>query len=221
MHTCMHPSLLSRSRSVSYMQAHKDTAVCSVMDAGHKDGQDEKVFHIRVCVCVCEIYWYKCAARVDSVCVSLSPCVSSWKGTAFALPRKHKTHPFGFVRVSCFMEQLASASPLVAAVQKNRLTPFPLHYSCFHLLVFPFVPQWGVSGGTRILDLSLWIVRTVGVFGEHLGHVGASRSPGLQQCPALPWVLEWPNGGLFACWHAGCSLSIVPEVMAVLWHEHK
>lgn len=216
MHTCMHPSLLSLSRSASYMQANKDMTVCSVMDAGHKDGQDEKVSHIRVCVWSIDISvqqeWSSC------VCVSLSPCVSSWKRTSFALLREHDS---SIVRVSCFMEQLASASPLAAAVQKNRLPPFPLYYSCFHLLVFPFVPQWGVSGGTRILDLSLWIVRTVGVFGEHLGHVGASRSPGLQQCPALPWVLEWPNGGLFACWHAGCSLSIVTEVMAVLWHEHK
>ncbi|XP_074494297.1 ceramide transfer protein-like isoform X8 [Sebastes fasciatus] len=31
------------------MQTHTVTVACSVMDAGHKDGQDEKVSHIRVC----------------------------------------------------------------------------------------------------------------------------------------------------------------------------
>lgn len=31
------------------MQTHTVTVACSVMDAGHKDGQEEKVSHIRVC----------------------------------------------------------------------------------------------------------------------------------------------------------------------------
>lgn len=28
------------------------------------------------------------------------------------------------------------------------------------------------------------------------GHVGSWKPPGLQQCPALLWLLEWSNGGL-------------------------
>lgn len=44
-----HPSSLSRSRSISYMQTHTVKVACTVMDTGHKDGQDEKVLHIRVC----------------------------------------------------------------------------------------------------------------------------------------------------------------------------
>ncbi|XP_030272459.1 collagen type IV alpha-3-binding protein isoform X4 [Sparus aurata] len=47
MHTCMDPSFLSLSRSVSFMQTHTVTIACSVMDPGHKDGQDEKVSSIR------------------------------------------------------------------------------------------------------------------------------------------------------------------------------
>ncbi|XP_036954057.1 ceramide transfer protein-like isoform X4 [Acanthopagrus latus] len=47
MHTCMDTSFLSLSRSVSFMQTHTVTIACSVMDPGHKDGQDEKVSHIR------------------------------------------------------------------------------------------------------------------------------------------------------------------------------
>ncbi|KAM8760856.1 ceramide transfer protein-like isoform 4-T4 [Acanthopagrus schlegelii] len=47
MHTCMDPSFLSLSRSVSFMQTHTVTIACSVMDPGHKDGQHEKVSHIR------------------------------------------------------------------------------------------------------------------------------------------------------------------------------
>lgn len=45
----MHTSFSPFSRSYSSMQTHTVTVACSVMDAGHKDGQEEKVSHIRVC----------------------------------------------------------------------------------------------------------------------------------------------------------------------------
>ncbi|XP_056231644.1 ceramide transfer protein-like isoform X4 [Seriola aureovittata] len=47
MHTCMHPSFLPLSRSLSSMQTQRGTVACSVKGAGHKDRQDEKVSRIR------------------------------------------------------------------------------------------------------------------------------------------------------------------------------
>lgn len=35
----------------------------------------------------------------------------------------------------------------------------------------------------------------VGAAGSVWRHAGASGPPKLQQCPALPWLLEWPDGG--------------------------
>ncbi|XP_029017325.1 ceramide transfer protein-like isoform X3 [Betta splendens] len=47
MHTCMNPSFLPLSGSLPSMQTHTVSVARSAMDAGHKDGPDEKVSHIR------------------------------------------------------------------------------------------------------------------------------------------------------------------------------
>lgn len=140
----------------------------------------------------CVVCWYMQAAAECSdirVCV-LNPCVSMWEQTCFTLQRKHETHPFCSVCFSCFTEQPVSASPLVDREQMTfSSSSFPLTHRCFlpldvlsracmaflpHLFLFPFVPQWGVSWETLVLDLSLSVVRAAGVLGERQFHVGAS-----------------------------------------------
>lgn len=138
--------------------------------------------------------------------LSVRTCLSDGKPASFALPRL-----ILLALCACFASR-SQCPPPCWLLQSERLFPRPPLSRCHSLdelsrvfstsSSFLLFLQRGVSGETRILDLSLWIVGTVGVLGERLGHVGASKPPGLQQCPALPWVLEWPNGGLFACWHA-------------------
>lgn len=189
-----------------------------------------KRFHISGCVWPVDIYtqqeWSACT------CVSLSPCVclrKIWLKAELLRSAEELQDSSFWLSLSLLLHGAASVclSPDCYGANYFFLFLLSLSYSCFllldelswacvaflpHLLLFLFIPQWGVSGETGILDLSLWIVRTVGVLGERLGHVGASKPPGLQQCPALLWVLEWPNGGLIACWHAACSLSLITEV---------
>lgn len=159
MHTCMHPSFLPLSCSLASMQTHTAAVACSVMDAGHKDGQDEKVSHIRVCgllIYVC------CTSGVHvRICVWVHVCVcrvTDWEQTCFALPRNSKTlllslllHGAGSVWFSsdCYGE---NDYFILCPSQRCRLLFDELSWafvaSLHHHLFFPFVPQWGVSRET-------------------------------------------------------------------------
>lgn len=178
-----------------------------------------KRFHISGCVCYVE----RCVQQDlgACACVSLSPCVCDTV----------REPPF------CSAEEIQGSSLLVPsssllAAKEQKIFPPSSFPSFLSLLSFPWWPKSSLfhllpffplllflsevcPGETATLDLSLWVVTAVGVLGKRLGHVGASKSPGLQQCPALPWLLEWPNGGLIACWHAACSLSLEAEVTPV------
>ena len=67
--------------------------------------------HVYVCVCVCVSCVFACG-RTDL------------KQTRFALPRNHKSLPFGSVRLSRFTEQPVSTPRLTAMNQTTTFPPF-------------------------------------------------------------------------------------------------
>lgn len=149
-----------------------------------------------------DVYTYVQRECMHIRCGSLRPCVSgrrillvsAWGNASLIISAQISI---------CLHSPLHSSGPY--------LLPPPFSRSCSHVLDelsrgFPTSSSFVLSEvclGKR--DLSVSLVRTVGVLRERLGHVGASNSAELQQRPALSWVLEWPNGGLFAC----CMLCVL------------
>lgn len=143
----MHAPFLPHSRSHFSMQTHAVTLAFSVMDAGHKDGQDEKASHIRVCG---PLMYVRGQSGVHvRVCLLKPMCVPAEDLTesrpCFALTRNYKTLPFHPVCLSfdCFRANdyfsLLLPSLIAAFFLLDQISQACMA-SLLHLLLFPFVP---------------------------------------------------------------------------------
>lgn len=150
-----------------------------------------------------DVYTYVQRERMHGRCGSLRPRVSGRR--ILLVSARGNTSLILSAQVSvCLRSPLHSSGPY-------PLPPRPFSRSCSHVL--DELSQGFSTSSSFVLSevclgkqgLSVWLVRTVGVLRERLGHVGASNSAELQQRPALSWVLEWPNGGLIAC----CMLRVM------------
>ena len=235
MNTCMHPSFLPFSHSLSSTQMQRVKVACSVIGAGRKDGQDEKVSQIGVC----GLLRNECSMSEVHVCSvsfeSMFVCVcrgSDREQTCIAQPRIYKTLPLGSLPF-LLHHRVASVCLFLSSrcgqwVFSSSL--FSLSYRCFlftqrpklslyrfpsplHLLLFPFVHQRGVSRESRALDLSLWIWASElserwACWGSVWAMLGTAS---YRDCSSVLLCFGCWNGrmvGLYRCMLACCFLTV-------------
>ena len=189
------------------------------MDPGHKDGQDEKVSHIRVC----GLFIYVKQEWSACTCVSLSPCVclrKIWlKAVLFRSAEELQGSSFWF-RLCLLLHGAAGVCLssggngvnefflfLLSLIYSYFLWLDELSWACMafplHHILFPFVPQWGVSrgnGNTGLKPLNCQNSRSVGgtswpCWGQQT--VGTAAV----SCSALGvGMAEWWAYCMLACW---------------------